>query len=211
VSFGLAGGIIGNFASSLLAGRGKISIQNVIMGTISGGIFVGGLADIIENIGVSTFLGFIAGAIAGLFLTLVTPRMNAKSVVDSQGLLGPILIIAFLASFVIHPSILSQYYIRRDSFILRSTGSAETDYRVARYHLIYFAITVGISAVTGLLLGLIYRIKRNDSTDFEDTKFFAEDYGLYTYDPNVIQSRVAPIPQQQIKHLNSEDRINQNL
>jgi len=189
-----------------------MSIQNVVMGTISGGIFVGGLADIIENIGVSTFLGFIAGVIAGLFLTLVTPRINRKSIIDSQGLLGPILIISFLASFVIHPSILSQYYIRRDSFVLRSTGAAETDFRVARYHLIYFIITIGFSAITGFLLGLIYRIKRNTLTDFEDTKFFAEDYGLYTYDPNLkIQSGIPPAGVPEIQYQNSEERINQNI
>lgn len=50
------------------------------------------------------------------------------------------------------------------------------------------------------------------STDFEDTKFFAEDYGLFTYDPNVrIQSGISPVPQPQIKHQDSDDRINQNL
>lgn len=59
---------------------------------------------------------------------------------------------------------------------------------------------------------MIYRIKRNVSTDFEDTKFFAEDYGLFTYDPNVrIQSGISPVPQPQIKHQDSDDRINQNL
>jgi hypothetical protein len=209
VSFGLAGGIIGNFAASLLAGKGKFSIQNVIIGIISGGIFVGGLADVIENIGVSTFLGFIAGIIAGLFLTLVTPKINSSSIVDEQGLLGPVLVTSFLASFVIHPSILSQYYIRRDSMNVRAIGGPETDNHVARYHLAYFAITLALGAVTGLLMGIIYRIKRNPNTDFEDTKFFDEDYGLYRYDLEVKKrSTIAPAGESQIKHQGSEERIN---
>lgn len=180
VMFGLTAGIIGNFAISLLVGKGRMLLESIIMGTISGGIMVGGLADVIESIGASLFIGFIAGVIAGLFMNLVTPRMNAKSVMDSQGLLGPILVVAFVACVVIHPSILSQFYIRR--FTLRGVGSPENDYRVARYHLAYFAITLCIAAITGVIMGLIYKIRRKDANDFEDIKFFAEDYGLYNYE-----------------------------
>ena len=206
VSFGLAGGIIGNYAASLLAGKGKFSIQNIIMGIISGGIFVGGLADILENIGVSIFLGFIAGIIAGLFLTFVTPKINNNSIIDGQGLLGPILVTSFLASFVIHPSILSQHHIRRDSMYVRAIGGPENDNNVARYHLAYFVLTLALGSVTGVIMGFIYKFKRNIITDFEDTKFFDEDYGLYRYDPEVRAK--STIIQSQIKHQGSEERIN---
>lgn len=39
---------------------------------------VGGLADVIENIGACLFIGFIAGAIAALFAHLVNPIINAN-------------------------------------------------------------------------------------------------------------------------------------
>lgn len=61
----------------------------------------------------------------------------------------------------------------------RGLGYPETDYRVARYHLAYFGITLGIAAFTGLILGLIYKAKRTFERDFSDSKFFADDYGLY--------------------------------
>lgn len=95
-----------------MAGKGKVNLEGVAISTITGGIMVGGLADVIESIGACLFIGFLAGCFSGLFNTLVTPKMNAKFVTDSQGLLGPILVVAFLASFVVHPSVLNQFYIR---------------------------------------------------------------------------------------------------
>lgn len=110
--FGLSAGILGNYVTSILAGKGKVNLEGVIISTITGGIMVGGLADVIDSIGACLFIGFLAGCFSGLFNTLVTPKMNATSIMDSQGMLGPILVVAFLASFVVHPSILSQFHIR---------------------------------------------------------------------------------------------------
>lgn len=123
VMFGLVAGIIGNFASSIILGRGRMNIESIIISTITGGIMVGGLADVIDSIGACLFIGFIAGIIVGAFITLVTPRMNAKSIIDSQGLLGPILVVAFVACVVIHPNVLSQFYNRRDFLTVRGVGS----------------------------------------------------------------------------------------
>ena len=158
--FGLSAGVLGNYVTSLFLGKGKVNLEGVIIGTITGGIMVGGLADVIDSIGASLFIGFLAGCFSGIFNTLVTPKMNATGIVDSQGMLGPILVVAFLASFVVHPSVLSQFFIRSDTLTNRGTNP-ELDYRVARYHLVYFAITLGVAAVTGLILGLVYKIKRN--------------------------------------------------
>lgn len=172
--------MLGNFVTSIFTGKGRANIEGIIIGTITGGIMVGGLADVIESIGACLFLGFIAGAISGIFGTIVTPRMNANGIVDSQGLLGPVLVVAFLASFVLHPSILSQFFIRKSTLTPRGLGHAETDFRVARYHLAYFGITLGVSLVTGLIVGLITKVKRSENYDFMDAKWFADDYGLYS-------------------------------
>jgi hypothetical protein len=47
VMFGLASGILGNFAAQLLIGQGRANYEGIIIGTITGGIMVGGLADVI--------------------------------------------------------------------------------------------------------------------------------------------------------------------
>lgn len=122
VVFALAGGIIGNYVTSILAGKGRVNIENIIIGTIAGGIMVGGLADVIDSIGACIFIGFLAGAFSGLMGTLVTPKMNHHGIIDSQGLLGPVLVVAILACFVVYPSILSQFYIRRSILTPRGVG-----------------------------------------------------------------------------------------
>lgn len=124
------------------------------------------------------FIGFAAGAIAAVFMNLVTPKMNQNGVMDSQGLIGPILVVAVIASFVIHPSVLHQFFVRSPSLYLRGVGYPETDFRFARYHLTYFGLTVAFAAITGAILGFIYKAKTREN-HFEDTKFFADDYGLY--------------------------------
>lgn len=200
VTFGLAGGILGNYVVSILTGKGRANLNSIIIGTFTGGIMVGGLADVIENIGACIFIGFLAGGFAGLFGTLVTPSMNKKGIVDSQGMLGPILIVSILACFVVHPSVLHQFFIRNSTLVPRGTGYAEPDYRPARYHLVYFGITLGIAAVTGLIMGLIYRIKRTSLRDFEDAKFFVDDYGLYNNDEGTHSYLPAPATATNLPH-----------
>lgn len=90
-------------------------------------------------------------------MNLVNPKVNQNGMIDSQGLLGPILVVSVVASFIIHPSILSQFYIRNST--LRGLGHSETDFAFARYHLAYFALTIGIAAITGAILGGIYKAK----------------------------------------------------
>ncbi len=74
-------------------------------------------------------------------------------------MLGPILVVAFIASLVIHPSVLSQFHIRNTTLIPRGLGYTELDYRPARYHLAYLGLTLAFSAITGAILGGIYKAK----------------------------------------------------
>jgi hypothetical protein len=45
-------------------------------------------------------------------------------------------------------------------------------------------ITLAFSLITGVVMGLIYKIKRLAHKDFLDIKFFNDDYGLY--DPSYV-------------------------
>lgn len=55
-------------------------------------------------------------------MNLVNPKVNQNGMIDSQGLLGSILVVSVVASFIIHPSILSQFYIRNSTLTLRGLG-----------------------------------------------------------------------------------------
>lgn len=195
--FGVSSGVLGHYVTAILAGKGKVNLEGVIISVFTGGIMVGGLCDVMENIGATLFIAFIAGAVSGVFTTIITPKMNEKLIIDSQGLLGPILVVSLIACIIIHPSILSQLDIRGYSH----RGSTVDDYRVARYHLAYFAITAAFAAVTGLLMGLIFKIKRTDVRDFQDLKFFLDDYGLYNHQYATAVEYV-PAPQQTASAIN---------
>lgn len=83
---------------------------------------VGGLCDVIESIGACLFLGFIGGVISGIWMSVVTPKINGSSIVDCFGMVGPVLIVSLLASIIVHPSILHVFYVKRGTLTLRSTG-----------------------------------------------------------------------------------------
>lgn len=79
------------------------------------------------------------------------------------------------------------------------------DYRDARYYLAYFAVTLGIAIVTGVVMGVISKIKKSWHHDFLDTKFFVDDYGLYQYEEK--EKAAIPIQTGSAAHINDEKPI----
>lgn len=111
-------------------------------------------------------------------MSAVHPRLNRNGIVDEQGLIGPILIVAFLGSFVVPASVLSQYFIRgQNLFYLNDVP--ETEWRSAQYQLAYFAVTVGIALITAVIGGILTKKSNSSSNDFTHFKFFISDFGLY--------------------------------
>ena len=179
MGFGTIAGVVGNFTGSVIGGRGYLSRRTFSVGLISGGIMSGVLAGEYNNIGIATILGFLGGFIAGIFNVLVMPKMNKNMMADSQGLLGSIVVVSILGSICVAPAMLSQFYIRRNQIWVITKGGPEIDWRVSAYHLVYPAVTIVIAAVTGLLIGGIFKLGNQRSTDYHDTKFWANSYGLY--------------------------------
>ena len=122
MSFGTVAGIIGNFVGSVFTGNGYFSPRIFSVGLISGGIISGILAGEYDNIGIASMLGFFGGLISAVFNNKVRPKMNKEYVVDSQGLLGSIFVVAFFGAFVVAPCMLNQFYKRRDSMEILSKG-----------------------------------------------------------------------------------------
>lgn len=54
----------------------------------------------------------MAGVVSGLSSNFITPKINSTHIIDSQGILGPIVIVSILACFVVHPSVISALYNR---------------------------------------------------------------------------------------------------
>lgn len=178
MAFGTIAGVIGCFFGSVIVGRGYLHPRVMSIGLISGGIMTGVLAGEYNNIGIASILGFLGGLISGIFNTVVVPKINKRNVIDSQGLLGSIVIVSILGAIAAAPAMLNNLYKRRRNVWVVNKGSPETDWTVARYQLIYPAITIVIAAVTGVLIGIFLKAGNRNQTNYHDTKFWADSYGL---------------------------------
>ena len=114
MAFGIVAGVIGSFVGSIFTGKGYFSPRIFSVGLISGGIMTGILAGEYNNIGFASFLGFIGGLISAVFNNVVRPKINKKAIIDSQGILGSIVVVSFIGAFVVAPSMLNQFYRRSD-------------------------------------------------------------------------------------------------
>lgn len=114
ILFSLITSILGNAIVCIFLNGGKILYNSIAIGVLSGGIISGALAGEMENIGAACILGLISGIISGAFMSKVHPIINKKAIVDEQGLIGPVLVNAFVGTFIVPPSILDQYFIRTD-------------------------------------------------------------------------------------------------
>lgn len=178
MAFGIVAGVIGSFIGSLIAGKGFLSARVFSVGLISGGIMSGVLAGEYNNIGISSMLGLIGGLIAGLFSSSIRAKINKNKIIDSQGILGTIVVVSLIAAYVVAPAMLNQFYIR-DNMKIITKDAPEDDWRVARYHLIYPSLTIVLAIITGLFVGFSTKAGNVRRTDYRDYKFFAHGFGLY--------------------------------
>eukprot|EP00919_Chromeraceae_sp_WS-2016_P039912 GHVR01095166.1.p2 GENE.GHVR01095166.1~~GHVR01095166.1.p2 ORF type:complete len:161 (-),score=9.66 GHVR01095166.1:616-1098(-) len=151
-----------------------------MVGTISGGVIISAVAGYITNSGASIAIGAFAGVVSGVWLGFIHPRVNAVSVFDSHGLLGPFLLNSFFGAFVLTPTVLAIYNER--SKVINSLGTSGDlidEIRTAHYQFVWAGISIGIGLLSGILAGSIGSCFKQTNSDFRNTKIFSNDYGLY--------------------------------
>ena len=180
--FALSGSVVGAYIVSAFINKGKVGVREASISTITGGVGIGVVSGVLINPAASIAIGVVSGMISGLFVGIIHPKINARKVYDSQGILGSFFLIAFLGSLFVAP-VVYQGFINnvRGS---RSLTADITSNDVALIQLAYTGISLGVGLVTGLITGLIARCFSTDETnDFQDTKLFRrEGYGLHKDD-----------------------------
>lgn len=152
--------VLTNIAISVFIGKGRLPHKNIVMSVLSGGIMVGALAGEIQNFGAAAIIGFFSGIISAIYMSVVYPRINRKSMIDQQGMIGPVLGAAFLGSFVIPASIISAYY--NGEVILNFLNlRAENDWTSAKFMLVHFIVTLVLGLIAGVIGGLITKFSNN--------------------------------------------------
>lgn len=103
VYFAQAAAILVSISISLLLGKQRIGIHQVIVSTLSGAITVAAFATIETNIGIFLLLGGLGGALTAIWMTLFHLKINKNSIIDSLGLIGAVLLPSFMAAIIITP------------------------------------------------------------------------------------------------------------
>lgn len=100
-------------------------------------------------------LGLVAALINVVYYTKIYPRINSQTVFDVNGIVY-ILIISFLATFVISPLVIRGMYTK-DVKSVPLNNITITSYDISGYLLGYVGITIGIALITGLVTGGILK------------------------------------------------------
>lgn len=177
IYFALSSCVLCTTAFSILF-RGRIGYQELVFGIIGGAILAGPVAGTLSNIGSFMALGFVAALINVFYYSVIYPKINSQSFFDVNGIVY-ILIISFLATFVISPLVLRGMY-------LNGVTSVNLDYvpitspNIAGYVLGYVGISIGIALGAGLITGGILKcFEKEHQQEFDDKLIFDPHSGLY--------------------------------
>jgi hypothetical protein len=161
-------------AFSILVGKKRLNVETIIVSTLSGGAITSQLISGESNLGPAVAIGAFGGLVTGVYMQLVHPKINRKSIKDALGLIGAVLIPSFLGGVVVTP-VVYRVYIDRD--FERITGIINDDEAI-RFNYIYYFITVGAGITGGLFAGLFALCSNDHEYDFEFRKLFKADFGL---------------------------------
>jgi hypothetical protein len=182
----LSASVIANYAGSVLLNhKAKLGIRGSLVGTITGAIIYGPVAGTCINIGAAIACGLIAGFVSAVFFEKIFPLVNGSTVKDSFGLIG-VLLVSFLGTFVVSPTVLKTYYnYSVDLQTLHPSNVVSSAYTVTNidsvgWVLVYVGVSAGIGLIAGLIVGLIMKfIEQKSTKSFDDSELFkGGSYGL---------------------------------
>lgn len=157
----MSASIIFNYAfSTFFNAHSKFGIRGSLVGTISGAIMYGSVAGTCINIGAAIAVGLFAGFLSALFFEKIYPTLNRNHVTDTFGITF-ILIVSFLGTFFIAPTVIKTYYNYSVNLpTLNATNSATTinyisNLDAAGWALVYVGISMAIGLAGGLIVGLV--------------------------------------------------------
>ena len=101
-------------------------------------------------------LGMIAGFLTSVIMKTLTKSSNQNQVVDSQGYIYSIVIVAFIGSFVVFPLILAAHSGSGANYFALG-GFPEVQYTTAAFQLAYAGVTVLIAIIGGLIGGCLLK------------------------------------------------------
>lgn len=188
IYFAMTASVIVSYISSAIFGGGKVGVREAFLGTISGGITIAVVADIVPNIGACIAIGAFSGLFSGFWLRVIYPKINKFHDVDHLGLFGPILFNSIFGGFVLAPALYQSFYSTGVTPSTFPSGITDISSDVTKYQLVYFAVALGSGLVFGILAGIVSFCSRSSRKDFRYTKTFSSDFGL-SYENSLNESQ----------------------
>jgi hypothetical protein len=121
----------------------------------------GPVAGTCTNIGAAIACGLFAGFLSAGFYSKIFPKLNKNGVCDGFGL-TLILIVSFLATFVISPIVIRTYYnydvvLPTLASVTSPAGNIITNVDAAGWSLVFVGIAVGLGLTCGQAVGFLLR------------------------------------------------------
>ena len=105
-------------------------------------------------------VGIVVGLLTSILMNTAVKSLNKKNVVDSQGFIIPVLIACLIGGFIVYPCVIVRHYtlsLEEGTTYHALGGQEQSTYNEAGYQLAYFGVTLGISAIAGLIAGFVLR------------------------------------------------------
>ena len=176
IMFALSGSVIGCYFGSIFKGNGRVGFKEALTGTISGGVAIGSVAPVVDNIGIIIVVGLVAGLFSGLYMKTLHLKINANYTYDVLGLYGPFLISSIIGSMILAPALIANHYNRN---IIVPTIGVQIPDGYAGWQLVFTGVSAGAGLITGLITGALTICDRSSYGLGSNSRYFANDFGLY--------------------------------
>lgn len=190
--FALIGSIIGTFCTSPFFNNGKLSLQDILNSSFSGGIAVGGCCHLINHYWVSIIFGLFAGSITTILSNIISRKLNFNIYHDTAnafyyhgipGFIGGIFTTIFVGNMpkIVNGNKSKQYVYRYIGTFLNYynnyTEFGDDEIKFGRYAGVHFAaifITIGSALACGFLAGFAIKFCNCNValSYFNDSEFF---------------------------------------
>ena len=190
--FALIGSVIGTFCTSPFFNNGKLSLQDILNSSFSGGIAVGGCCHLINHYWVSIIFGLFAGSLTTILSNLISRKLNFNIYQDTAnafyyhgipGFIGGIFTTIFVGNMpkIVNGNKSKQYvypYIGTFlNYYNNYTEFGDDEIKFGRYAGVHFAaifITIGSALACGFLAGFAIKFCNCNValSYFNDSEFF---------------------------------------
>lgn len=158
--FALCGSAVGAFCGCIIMFK-KVDVHTLVFSMFTGGIAFTSSSDVYLNPGPAIGIGVLTGLLCSLLIAKAKTSMNAKGVVDSNGVLVTYLIPGLIAAILSAIFQAVAYKWEYDTTSRQNKDGARTTFEQGGIQIAGLAISLGLGIFVGIISGIFMRIFNN--------------------------------------------------